>query len=191
MTSLEHRLRITWRCVLFGSALMLTSAVGQAGTYYVTTNGTGNGSAWDNSFGSIQAALNAISNSIDTDATVFVAKTASPTYSSAVKVFGTSLTVRLYGGYNTNTSLRDGVSEIAFSGATNALEIGTVGVSPVTNVGTFVVSDFKLNTGGIGLRSSKDATTFNYSYFIVSNSTITTTSAAFSAVSLGASTYFN
>ena len=130
--------------IVFG---LLSPVMVRASTYYVTPGGTSsNGTSWGDAFGSIQAALNAVSRAADPNATVYIAKTTRPAYAPSACAFTNSVALQLLGGYNTDSGLQDGMSEIASTNAAQpGLNLSTTG-GGVGNVrsGLFTVANFAI-----------------------------------------------
>lgn len=153
-----------------------------AGTYYVNVGGTGAGSTWGDACGTIQAALNTIYNTGDSDATVYVGKTTGMPYGGADKTFTNGITLRILGGYDPATNLRDGTSSIEGSGYGFHLET-TGGIVGDERNGHFTIAHFSVNTGNYGLYADNCPTATKWS-FAASNCTITTSHATSSPIYL-------
>lgn len=138
-------------CAAILAAAVLGAAPARATNYFVRIGGddAAPGNGWDTAFASIQRALSAVSNNADSDAWVFIGKTAATNYVPAAARFGFSLDLRLCGGFDPDTGVRDGLSEIG--GVGNGLDLSAARGGSVTNTARFVLCDLKINTTGSGL----------------------------------------
>lgn len=164
------------------AAVALPLSQGWAGTYYVKIGGSdapGNGTDWSAAFGTIDYALAQVKTAGDTNATIYVKQTGvGENYVASSEIFTNTCTVRILGGYAGTGApgTRDGKSTVAGSGDGISLMVSG-GAVATPFVGTFVIADFTIATGANGVSTSANASTANNATIVVSNCTVTTTSA--------------